>query len=226
MRILMIEDDEALCEAVSYRLEREGFGVDVCHDGDDGLRWMRQQAHDLVLLDRMLPVMDGLEVLRRARGEGLETPVLMMTALGEVGQRVEGLDCGADDYLVKPFALEELLARIRAMGRRPRKWEAADGLKVGDVAFGGAKKSLEGAAGRCGLSRREADLLEVLLKNPGQTLPRGLLLSRVWGPDAGVEEGNLDNYIHFLRRRLRSVGSSLSIQTVLGVGYRLEVPDV
>lgn len=226
MRILMIEDDRDLCEVVSYRLEGEGFAVDVCHSGDDGLRWLRQQAHDLVLLDRMLPELDGLEVLRRARREGLETPVLMMTALGEVGQRVEGLDCGADDYLTKPFALEELLARIRAMNRRPRRWEAAGELKVGDVTFGGAEKTLAGVTGSCTLSRREADLLETLLKNPGQTLPRGLLLSRVWGPDAGVEEGNLDNYIHFLRRRLRSVGSALSIQTVRGVGYRLEAPGV
>lgn len=226
MRILMIEDDLELCEAIRFELEREGMTVDICNDGDDGLRWARQQAHDLILLDRMLPIMDGLTVLGKLRMEGNTTPVLMVTALGTVGQRVEGLDCGADDYLVKPFATEELLARIRAMCRRPRQWESVDVMEYGDVSFDSAKRLLCGEKGECSLSRREGDLMEVLLKNPTQTLPRPVLLSRVWGPDAEVEEGNLDNYIHFLRRRLKTVGSALQIKTVRGVGYRLEVEHV
>ena len=130
MRILMVEDDETLCEAVAYRLEREGFTVDVCHDGDDALRWIRQQAHDLVLLDRMLPTVSGTDVLRRMRAEGIAVPVLMVTALDAVSDRVAGLDAGADDYLSKPFAPEELLARIRAMARRPRRWESAARLRA------------------------------------------------------------------------------------------------
>lgn len=226
MRILMVEDDPGLCEAVSFQLEQKGVTVDVCHDGEDGLHWARQQAYDLILLDRMLPGLDGLSVLRSLRQEGIVTPVVLVTALGEVSQRVEGLDAGADDYLVKPFAAEELMARIRAMSRRPRQWESSQIIRLGDVVFDREQKTLEKEGQSCTLSRRESELMEMLLKNPGQILPRGLLLSRVWGPEAEVEEGNLDNYIHFLRRRLRSVGSALEIRTVRGVGYQLEVPHV
>ena len=226
MRILMVEDDPGLCEAVSFQLEQKGVTVDVCHDGEDGLHWARQQAYDLILLDRVLPGLDGLSVLRSLRQEGIVTPVVLVTALGEVSQRVEGLDAGADDYLVKPFAAEELMARIRAMSRRPRQWESSQIIRLGDVVFDREQKTLEKEGQSCTLSRRESELMEMLLKNPGQILPRGLLLSRVWGPEAEVEEGNLDNYIHFLRRRLRSVGSALGIRTVRGVGYQLEVPHV
>lgn len=221
MRVLLIEDDEKLCEAVAFALEREHHIVDVCHEGDDGLRWLRQRAHDLVLLDRMLPVTDGVTLLKKARKEGVSTPVLMVTALGGVGERVEGLDAGADDYIVKPFAMEELLARVRAMQRRPRQWESPGAVIRGDVTFIPSENILRGKCD-CKLSKRESALLEFLLQNAGQTLPREVLLARVWGPDAGVEDGNLDNYIHFLRRRLRTVGSSLSIETVRGVGYRME----
>ena len=226
MRILMVEDDPGLCEAVSFQLEQKGVTVDVCHDGEDGLHWARQQAYDLILLDRMLPGLDGLSVLRSLRQEGIVTPVVLVTALEEISQRVEGLDAGADDYLVKPFAAEELMARIRAMSRRPRQWESSQIIRLGDVVFDREQKTLEKEGQSCTLSRRESELMEMLLKNPGQILPRGLLLSRVWGPEAEVEEGNLDNYIHFLRRRLRSVGSALEIRTVRGVGYQLEVPHV
>ena len=226
MRILMVEDDPGLCEAVSFQLEQKGVTVDVCQDGEDGLHWARQQAYDLILLDRMLPGLDGLSVLLSLRQEGIVTPVVLVTALGEVSQRVEGLDAGADDYLVKPFAAEELMARIRAMSRRPRQWESSQIIRLGDVVFDREQKTLEKEGQSCTLSRRESELMEMLLKNPSQILPRGLLLSRVWGPEAEVEEGNLDNYIHFLRRRLRSVGSTLEIRTVRGVGYQLEVPHV
>lgn len=226
MRILLIEDDEKLCEAVSFALTADGYTVDACREGDDGLRWMRERAHDLVLLDRMLPKLDGVSLLKKARAEGIGTPVLLVTALGGVGERVEGLDAGADDYLVNPFAIEELRARVRAMCRRPRGWEQSGTLSYAGVDFDPMQKLLRGREGECSLSKRESDLLETFFKNPGQTLPRGVLLARVWGPDAGVEEGNLDNYIHFLRRRLRSVGSGLQIATVRGVGYRLEEDDV
>lgn len=147
MRILMIEDDVKLCEAVCYQLEREGYTVDVCSDGDDGLRWVRQQAHDLVLLDRMLPTMSGTTVLERMRADGITTPVLIVTALDTVANRVEGLEAGADDYLVKPFAMEELIARIRAMGRRPRQWEGAARLKAGYVSYDADQRILTGRTG-------------------------------------------------------------------------------
>lgn len=226
MRILVVEDDEKLCEAVSCALEQQGYAVDVCHEGDDGLRWMREGIHDLVLLDRMLPVMDGVEVLTRARALGICIPVLFVTALGSINDRVHGLDAGADDYLVKPFAIEELLARVRAMCRRPHDWSTQAVLTYQDLRFDPGTKELTGPLEHCTLSKREGLLMETLIKNPARVLPREMIFSCVWGPDAGVEDGNLDNYIYFLRRRLKQTGSALEIQTVRGIGYKLEKSNV
>jgi len=210
---------------LKFQLEKEDFTVDACTTGDDGLYFVLQGAYDLVILDRMLPGMDGISLLRRLRREGGAVPVILLTALGELEHKIEGLDAGADDYIVKPFAFEELMARIRSIGRRPQSWEQHETYTVGDLRLEPREKRLEGPGGVCSLSKREADLLEFFLKNPGQTLPRETLLLRVWGPDAEVEDGNLDNYIHFLRRRLRTLGSTLKLVTVRGTGYRLEEED-
>ena len=223
MRILMVEDDQALCAAVDIHLRQQGYTVDYAHTGEDGLHFALQNAYDLILMDRMLPELDGLEAVRTLRSRGFSTPVLMLTALDGVPDRVDGLDAGADDYLAKPFAAEELLARIRALSRRPRQWESTSRLSAGDLELDTELAALRGPAGACSLSRREKQLLELFLRNAGQTLTRELLLSRVWGPDAPVEDGILDNYIHFLRRRLRTVGSAVRLATVRSVGYRLEV---
>lgn len=215
MNILMIEDDKELCDAVSFRLEQEGFSITACHDGEEGLYYMQESPFDLVILDRMLPHMNGIEVLKEARTRQIRTPILMLTALGELDDRLTGLNGGADDYMVKPFAFEELLARIRCLLRRPAVYQdSVKSISLGDVSFVPETRTL---------SSREGELMEVFLRNPGQTLPRQLLLSRVWGLEADVEEGNLDNYIHFLRRRLKTVESTLQIRTVRGVGYQLEV---
>lgn len=223
MRILIVEDDRELAEAMRMRLEREDFVVDVCHDGEDGLYYMRERIHDLVILDRMLPLMDGAELLRQVRKEQISVPVIFLTALGTLDDKVTGLDCGADDYMVKPFEFPELLARIRSILRRPGKWEDSDVLKLGDVSFDPAVGRLRCKNRECTLSRREAALMELFLRNPGQILTRNTLLSRVWGLDSDVEDGNLDNYIHFLRRRLKSVESTLNLKTVRGVSYQIEV---
>lgn len=224
MNILMIEDDRELCTAVSFRLEQEGFSVTVCHDGEEGLYYMQESPFDLVILDRMLPHMNGIEVLKEARSRQIKTPVLMLTALGELNDRLTGLNGGADDYMVKPFAFEELLARIRCLLRRPAVYQSSSrSVSLGDVTFVPETRTLSSHEKTCTLSSREGELMEVFLRNPGQTLPRQLLLSRVWGLEADVEEGNLDNYIHFLRRRLKAVESTLQIRTVRGVGYQLEV---
>lgn len=223
MRILMVEDDEELSEAVHVSLSENGHTVDVCHTGDDGLHFARQNAYDCILLDRMLPNMDGLTILREIRRAGVTAPVILVTAMNGIGDRVDGLDTGADDYLVKPFAMEELLARIRALSRRPQQWESVQALVRGDLTLDTDILTLTGPSGRVTLSKREAQLLEFFLRNPSQILPRSLLLSRVWGPDAPVEDGNLDNYIHFLRRRLRTVGSELKIETIRSVGYRFNL---
>lgn len=224
MNILMIEDDKDLCEAVSFRLEQEGFSVTACHDGEEGLYYMGETPYDLVILDRMLPHMDGIQVLKEARSRQIKTPVLMLTALGELDDRLSGLNGGADDYMVKPFIFEELLARIRCLLRRPASYTAfADTVFLGDITYVPQTRTLSSHDKNCTLSSREGNLMEVFLRNPGQTLPRQLLLSRVWGLETDVEEGNLDNYIHFLRRRLKTVKSALQIKTVRGVGYQLEV---
>ncbi len=224
MNILMIEDDKELCEAVSFRLEQEGFSVTVCHDGEEGLYYMQESPFDLVILDRMLPHMNGIEILKEARSRQIKTPVLMLTALGELNDRLSGLNGGADDYMVKPFAFEELLARIRCLLRRPAVYQSSSrSVSLGDVTFVPETRTLSSHEKTCTLSSREGELMEVFLRNPGQTLPRQLLLSRVWGLEADVEEGNLDNYIHFLRRRLKTVESTLQIRTVRGIGYQLEV---
>lgn len=222
MRILLVEDDEKLNHSLAFQLEAEGFLVDACRDGEEALYYMEEQIHDLVLLDRMLPGLAGTEVLNRMRRDGNQTPVILITALGTLDDKVTGLDLGADDYLVKPFAFEELMARIRCVTRRPRRLLLHEQLSFGDLIYKIAENTLTGPGGTLSVSGREGSLLETFLRNPEQTLSRTLLLTRVWGMDSDVEDGNLDNYIHFLRRRLKTVGSSIQIRTVRGVGYRIE----
>lgn len=226
MRILLIEDDESLCETIPFQLRQEGFLVDVSMDGEEGLQLIRECIHDLVLLDRMLPGLDGMEVLRRTRRERIATPVILLTALGQVQDRTLGLNTGADDYIVKPFAFEELLARIRCVLRRPAALQDVDMLAFGDITYEPRTLSLRRGDATTVLSKRLGDLLELFLRNPGQTLPRETILLRVWGMDSDVEDGNLDNYTYFLRRSLRKVGSRLQLTTVRGVGYRLEESHV
>lgn len=222
MRLLLIEDDESLCLSLSYQLRQDGFAPETCHDGEEGLLWARQQGYDLILLDRMLPGMDGLTLLRQLRREGIHTPVIFLTALGQLGDKTGGLDAGADDYIVKPFAYDELLARIRCVLRRPAVLSGGDLLRYGDVTYDPGSLTLRRGTASTALSKRMGDLLELFLRNPGQTLPRQTILLRVWGMETEVEDGNLDNYTYFLRRSLRKVGSTLRLTTVRGIGYRLE----
>ena len=222
MRILLIEDDYNLSLTLTFQLEHEGITVDTCRNGEAALYYMNSKTHDLILLDRMLPQVDGITLLKKFRESGSQTPVIILTALGELGDKVTGLDAGADDYLVKPFEFEELMARIRSINRRPRQWEKEPSLTLLDITYSPGDNQLSGSLGECSLSKKEGMLLEIFLQNPGQVLPRATPLSRVWGVDAEVEDGNLDNYIHFVRRRLKSVTRQISIQTVRGIGYRLE----
>ncbi len=219
MRILLIEDDKNLCEMLRFQLEKEHHEVTICNNGRDGLDLFLQDAYDLVLLDRMLPTMNGLLILQKARRRGISTPVIMITALGELYDRVEGLDCGADDYLVKPFVYEELAARIRSIGRRNHVYDDNNLFSYADLTYDSRLRELTGPDGSMQLSGREGRLLEVFLQNPDTTLQRLVLLSRVWGADAPVEESNLDTYIHFVRKRLQQIGSHATIETVRGIGY-------
>ncbi len=222
MGILLIEDDESLCHTISFQLRKEGYAVDVCQDGEVGLMFIRQKIHDLILLDRMLPGLDGMEVLQTMRREGIGTPVIFLTALGQVEDRTLGLNTGADDYIVKPFAFSELLARIRCVMRRPVSIWSGESLSYGDITYEPRTLTLCRGEKKTVLSKRLGDFLEVFLRNPGQTLPREAILLRVWGLETEVEDGNLDNYAYFLRRSLRKVGSRLNLSTIRGVGYRME----
>ena len=223
MRILLVEDDMELAQSIKFQLEKEDFTVDVCYDGEEGLYYMQEKIHDLVILDRMLPHLDGIQILKEARRAHISTPVIFLTALGELNDKITGLDCGADDYMVKPFAFQELLARIRCLLRQPGSWDDSRILRLGDISYDPESCRLSKGDKEFTLSKRESNLLEVFLRNPGQTLPRSVLLTRVWGMESDVEEGNLDNYIHFLRRRLKAAGSSLNLKTIRGIGYCLEV---
>ena len=219
MRILFIEDDTALCAALAPALA--GLGkADFCHTGPEGLSLLVSGGYDLCILDRLLPGLDGLTLLRAARAQGVTTPVLLLTALAGAGDTVDGLDAGADDYLAKPFDTSVLLARLRALLRRSGGTAA---LTAGDLRLDTGELTLTGPTGSAVLSRKECDLLEALLRAPGRLQARSVLLARVWGPLAEVEEANLDCYIHFVRRRLAGVGSRARVVTVRGSGYRLEV---
>lgn len=224
MRILLVEDDAYLNHNLTYYLTQEGYTVDSCFNGEEALFYCKEQQPDLILLDRMLPLLSGTEVLKTIRAQGISIPVLMLTAMGTLNDRIEGLDMGADDYLVKPFAIEELGARIRSLLRRSTQTAAptGDALCFLDLTLYPHISELSTSSDTVTLSRRESALLEVFLRNPGQTLSRGQLLSKVWGMDGEVEDGNLDNYIFFLRRRLKGLKSKAIITTLRGIGYRIE----
>lgn len=222
MRILLIEDDEKLSLAMEIHLKKAGYAVDSCADGSDGLALGLQNSYDLILLDRMLPSLDGLMVLTKLRQGKICTPVLMVTALDAIGDKVDGLDAGADDYLAKPFDDKELLARVRALLRRTPQLEMESAIQIQDAELDIHKLQLSGPLGSTGLSKKETELMGQFFKNYQKTLSRTFLFTHVWGPLAESEDSNLDTYIHFLRRRLRAVTRDLQIITVRGVGYRLE----
>lgn len=221
MRILVIEDDRDLCHLICLSLQQAGCSTDSCHTGSDGLFYAKNQVYDVIILDRMLPEIDGLTVLESLRRQKILTPVILATALDSLRDRVSGLDAGADDYLIKPFAVEELMARIRAVTRRPGNRQVSCCLSAFGLTLDPESHHLEYAKTSFTLSKKESALLEYFMKNPGLTLPRSMILSYVWGSSSEVEEGNLDNYIYFLRRRLKSLGAPVKLITVHGVGYRL-----
>lgn len=222
MRLLIIDDDIALCEALTIQLNASGYYVDSCNNGEDALFYALQNSYDIILLDRMLPTVDGLTLLTTIRKNNIHTPIILMTAMTRVKDRIEGLDAGADDYLTKPFDSLELMARIRALSRRPRSIECSDTLSFSDLTLDAEHKELSTPKSSVTLSKREAALFEYFIRNCNQTLSRAMLLSHIWGPDSEVEEGNLDNYIHFARKRLKSLQSTAKITTIHGIGYRLE----
>ncbi len=221
MRLLLVEDDADLAFALKQCLVQEGYDCDACPNGADAAYYLQNGGYGAVVLDRMLPEKDGLTILREMRSAGNETPVLMLTALDTVKDRTDGLDAGADDYLVKPFAMPELLSRIRALIRRPPMLREDSLLRFADLVLDARQCKLSCKQSEQTLSRKETAVLELFFEHPEHVLSRTALLSRGWGGDETVEDGNVDNYIYFLRRRLKAAGTRAGIRTVHGVGYQL-----
>jgi two-component system response regulator MprA len=223
MRILVVDDEPAVRESLRRALQLEGYEVALAGDGLEALDTVRANGVDAVVLDVSMPRLDGLETCRRLRGEGNALPVLMLTARDEVADRVAGLDAGADDYVVKPFALEELLARLRALLRRTAPADG-DVLRFADLALDPATREVRRGDDPIELTRTEFSLLELFLLNPRQVLTRSIIFERVWGYDFGFGSNSLDVYIGYLRRKTEQGGKPRLIQTVRGVGYALREP--
>ena len=215
MRLLLVEDESKLAEALAYQLRKSGYVVDTAADGEAALQQAREQVYGLFVLDWMLPKRDGLSVLKELRTMGIEAPVLVLTARDSLEDRVKGLDAGADDYLIKPFLTEELLARLRALTRRKSKDYVGDLIVAGSWSLDPLKGEAVCGARRIQLSQKEAQLLELLLVNQGQVITKERIFERVWGYCAEAELTSVELYIHYLRKKLNTV----AIKTARGVGY-------
>jgi two-component system response regulator MprA len=222
MRLLIVEDEAAVRQALVRALEGEGYELALAEDGAQALAILGQSPPDAVVLDVMLPGIDGIGVARSVRAQGSPVPILMLTARGAVGDRVAGLDAGADDYLVKPFALDELLARLRALLRRTAG--GGDRLEFGDLVLELGTREVRRGNRQIELTVTEFNLLELFLRNPRQVLRRSLIYDRVWGYDFGPDSHALDVYIGYLRRKLEADGEPRLIHTVRGIGYALREP--
>jgi two-component system response regulator MprA len=222
MKILVVDDERAVRESLQRALELEGYEVELAEDGEGALeRVSGASAPDALILDVLMPGIDGLEVCRRLRAEENPVPVLMLTARAEVDSRVAGLDAGADDYLPKPFALAELLARLRALLRRMGNGEGADVLRFSDLELNLGTREVRRGDIAIDLTRTEFALLELFLRNPRQVLTRSIIFERVWGYDFGPTSNSLDVYIGYLRRKTEEGNATRLIHTVRGVGYAL-----
>ena len=223
MRVLVIEDETRLAATLQDLLELSGYTADVRHDGESGLDDALTGIYDVILLDVMLPRLDGFSVLRRLREAGNATPVLMLTARSETADKVEGLDQGADYYLTKPFDPKELLACVRALARRQPELRNPDSLEFGGVRLDKSSFTLSCGGRSVRLSRKEFDICELLMRNRNLVLAKESLLLKIWGYESDAEDNNVEVYISFLRKKLAHIGANVRIRTIRMVGYCLEV---
>lgn len=221
MRILIVEDEINIADGLQTVLRKEGYDTDAVYDGLSGLDYIMSGIYDLILLDIMLPKMNGLDVLKKAREEGAAAPILLLTAKSQIDDVIKGLDVGADDYITKPFDSGELLARIRARVRVGRT-SVDNKISVGDIWIDGLTMKLGGKEKTVKLGNKEYQLIEYLMLNKGQILARDMLISKVWGPDEESDYNSLEVYISFLRKKMKFVNSSTKIVTTKGVGYSIE----
>lgn len=222
MRILIVEDELHLAEALTQILKKNHYSVDAVHDGRTGLDYAQTGIYDLLLLDIMMPEMDGISVLKALRQQGIATPIILLTAKGEITDKVIGLDYGADDYIAKPFSSEELLARIRAALRRKGEVLPEDGLKFGDIQLNTANLKLSVNGKEMKLNLKENELLELLITRKQGVTSKEQIIEKLWGFDSDVEYNNVEVYISFLRKKLNFLHSQIKISTIRGVGYVLE----
>ena len=222
MRLLIVEDEQGMAEGLRALLEKQGYVTDLAFDGDSGLDNGLTGLYDLIILDIMLPGRDGLSVLKELRRDGVETPVLMLTARSSVADRIQGLDHGADDYLTKPFDTGEFLARVRALTRR-NGMPLEDEPSFGDIRLDRRKLELCRGSERLRLGPKEFQVMECLLMNKNQIVPRSLLCEKVWGLLSEAEYNNVEVYISFLRKKLRALHSNVQILSIRNAGYHLEV---
>ena len=225
MRVLIVEDEVRLASSLQDLLELNGYTADISHDGESGLDNALTGIYDVILLDVMLPKMDGFTVLRHLRGEGSATPVLMLTARDQVSDKVTGLDCGADYYLTKPFEPQELLACIRALTRRQPELHRSDLEEYGDLKLDKTSFTLSCGDRSVRLSRKEFDMMELLMRNRDMILTKETLLLKIWGYESDAEDNNVEVYISFLRKKLDHLHSQVKIRTIRMVGYCLEAPE-
>ena len=216
MRILYVEDEKYLADAVKYNLEKQGIDVDHAADGETGLEMAVSGIYDCLVLDIMLPKLSGIDILKRVREKKIDTPVIMLSALSEVEDKVRGLDSGADDYLAKPFKTVELVARINALLRRP-KAVSDEVLRFGDLTYDVSQKTLNGET----LTAKEAGIIEELIKADGKLIPKEFLLSKIWGGEAYGEENYIEVYMSRLRKTMKKLGVKTQIKTSRGLGYKL-----
>ena len=221
-KILVIEDDKRLNDLLCEVLEAEEYVATGCTDGADGLEYVLTNAYDLVILDLMLPSIDGVSIIKEARKREITTPVIMATALGMVDDRISGLDAGADDYIVKPFDMRELLARIRALCRRPKILKQ-EHLSFGDIILLPDELKLTGSRGESLLAKREMELLSVFIEHSTKVLTKDFLYNRIWGIDGEAADSILDIYLHFIRRHLKMVSENVVISTIRKMGYIMEI---
>jgi len=225
MRILLVEDEIQLSEALGAILEKNKYTVDRVFDGEAGLDYILSDIYEVIILDIMLPKMNGLEVLKQARKEGIDTPVILLTAKGEISDKVTGLDCGADDYLPKPFYTEELLARIRSVSRRKGEVLSDNSLVFKDIILNIGTLELSCRDKSVKLTAKESGLLEVLINRSGMISNKDDIISKLWGFESEAEHNNVEVYVSFLRRKLSYLKSKVLIKAIRNMGYILEYKD-
>ena len=225
MRILIVEDEVQLSEALGAILEKNNYIVDRVFDGESGLDYILSDIYDGVILDIMLPKLNGIEVLKKARKERISTPIILLTAKGEVEDRIIGLDCGADDYLPKPFYVEELMARIRALTRRKGEVQSDNLLPYGDITLNIGNLELGSKENSIKLTAKESGLLELLINRKDMISNKDDIISKLWGYESEAEHNNVEVYVSFLRRKLSYLKSKVAIKAIRNLGYILEYKD-